>query len=351
MIQNEQGNLIKAEAEALVNTVNCVGIMGKGIALQFRQAFPENFKAYQRACKAEEVQLGKMFVVPTRTLTNPLYIINFPTKQHWRGKSRLEDIKSGLVALIEEVKQREIHSIALPPLGCGNGGLDWAEVKPLIEKAFEAVPEVAVLLFAPQPEPEADKMPIATKKVKLTRARALLIRLIELYRRGEGAYRLGLLEVQKLSYFLQEAGEPLKLKYTKDKFGPYADNLNHVLQYIEGHYTRGYGDRRQRAEIYLLPNALEEADRFLQQEESPEAWQRLERVCRLIEGFETPLSMELLATVHWVATREDPQAAQDKNIAIAKVQEWNERKRKNFKSEYIAAAWQRLHDEKWLTRD
>ena len=135
--------------EALVNAVNSVGYMGKGVALQFKQAFPENFTAYQKACRAKEVRPGKMFVFETGSIISPKYIINFPTKRHWRGNSRLEDIESGLSALIQEVKRLGIGSIAVPPLGCGLGGLDWKVVRPMIEKAFSDMPEVRVLLFEP----------------------------------------------------------------------------------------------------------------------------------------------------------------------------------------------------------
>ena len=136
MIEHTQGNLLSADAEALVNTVNCVGYMGKGIALQFKQAFPGNFKAYQRACKAEEVQPGRMFVFETGGLVNPRYIINFPTKRHWRGNSRMADIESGLEDLVAAVRRLGIRSIAIPPLGSGLGGLDWQQVRPRIEAAF-----------------------------------------------------------------------------------------------------------------------------------------------------------------------------------------------------------------------
>ena len=149
MIQTKSGNLLAAEAEALVNAVNCVGVMGKGIALQFRQAFPDNFAAYQKACRAGEVQLGRMSTFARPMPENPRFIINFPTKQDWRSKSRLEDIESGLTALVEEIKQQQIHSIAVPPLGCGNGGLQWDEVRPRIEAAFTDLPDVTVLLFEP----------------------------------------------------------------------------------------------------------------------------------------------------------------------------------------------------------
>jgi len=153
MLEEARGNLLEADAEALVNTVNCVGIMGKGIALQFKQAFPENFAAYRQACGLGEVRPGRMFTFETGALSGPRYIINFPTKRHWRGRSRIEDIQAGLKALIEEVKTRGIRSIAVPPLGCGSGGLDWPEVRPLIERAFCAVPEVRVLLFSPAVSP------------------------------------------------------------------------------------------------------------------------------------------------------------------------------------------------------
>lgn len=218
MIKIQQGNLLEANAEALVNTVNCVGIMGKGIALQFKQAYPENFRQYEKACRAKEVQPGRMFVVSCNNLFNPRYIINFPTKRHWRGKSRIEDIQSGLKALILEVKELGITSIAVPPLGCGNGGLSWKTVKPLIESAFSDLPNVQVLLFEPQATPEVDAMRVATETPKMTRSRALFINLLELY--GIPGYRLTMLEIQKLAYFLQVAGEPLKLQYVKDSTVP-----------------------------------------------------------------------------------------------------------------------------------
>ena len=149
MIEITKGNLLKADAEALVNTVNCVGVMGRGLALQFKLAFPDNFIAYQKACKAEEIKPGKMFIYNTGQMFNPKYIINFPTKRHWRGKSKMKDIRSGLEALVEDVKRIGIHSIAVPPLGCGLGGLKWQAVRTEIEKAFAQVPEVWVLLYPP----------------------------------------------------------------------------------------------------------------------------------------------------------------------------------------------------------
>ncbi len=158
MIEHVTGNLLEAEAEAFVNTVNTVGVMGKGIALQFRQAFPENYTVYRAACERGEVQPGRMLVVPTGQMGNPRYIINFPTKRHWKGKSRMEDIESGLPALVAAVQEYGMHSLAVPPLGCGNGGLDWNAVRPRIEAAFTALPDVHVLLYAPTGAPNSDPM-------------------------------------------------------------------------------------------------------------------------------------------------------------------------------------------------
>ncbi|MBD2774313.1 type II toxin-antitoxin system antitoxin DNA ADP-ribosyl glycohydrolase DarG [Iningainema tapete] len=345
MIEFKQGNLLEENAEALVNTVNCVGVMGKGIALQFKQAYPENFREYEKACKAGVVQPGRMFTVATGSLFNPRYIINFPTKRHWKGKSKIEDIKSGLVALVQQVQSLGITSIAIPPLGCGNGGLNWAEIKPLILSAFAQLPDVRLIIFEPSGAPAAEKMKVATQKPKMTRARAILINLLEAY--GIPGYELTKLEIQKLAYFQQEAGEPLRLVYVKHLYGPYADNLNHVLKHIEGHYIRGYGDGTGRGEIYVLPEGTEAAQAFLQSE--PDAQARLEQVSNLISGFETPYGMELLATVHWVAN-EDPQAAADDEQAIVRVHEWSDRKRKLFKPEHIRKAWQHLHEQNWLVQ-
>lgn len=344
MIEHAEGNLLVADTEALVNTVNCVGYMGKGIALQFKQAFPDNFAAYQKACRAHEVKPGRMFIFETGSMVNPRYIINFPTKRHWRGKSRLEDIESGLKALIADVERLGIRSIAVPPLGSGLGGLDWKVVRPLIEQAFAALPDVRVLLYSPQGAPAAKDMPVRTRRPKMTAARALFIKLMDQY--SALHYRRTLLEIQKLAYFLQEAGEPLRLRFEKGLYGPYAHNLNKVLEVLEGHYIRGFGDsQKPDTEIELLPHAVEEADAFLAQHK--ESLQRLERVSELIAGFETPYGMELIASVHWVAAHDKP-TAKDEKMAAQAVHTWNDRKRSMFQPHHVEVAWSRLKQEHWL---
>ena len=343
MIEPTRGNILTDDAEALVNTVNCVGVMGKGIALQFKKAFPENFKAYEAACRRKEVEPGRMFVFETGQMFNPRYIINFPTKRHWRDKSRYEDIESGLKALVREVQQRKIRSIAIPPLGSGLGGLQWPRVKAMIEAAFEEMLDVRVKLYEPKGSPDAKDMPVGTAKPKMTVARALLIKLMKQYTRF--AYRLTLLEIQKLAYFLQESGMDLQLRYVKHLYGPYAHNLNKVLEILEGHHIQGYGDtQKPDVEIALLPDAEKAADHFLQKD--PSAAGYLERVADLVDGFETPYGMELLASVHWSAVHDGE--VSDAESAVTAMACWNDRKRRLFKPAHIRLAWERLQAEGWI---
>ncbi|MGZ8244978.1 type II toxin-antitoxin system antitoxin DNA ADP-ribosyl glycohydrolase DarG [Methylomagnum sp.] len=305
MIEIATGNLLEADAEALVNTVNCVGQMGKGIALQFKQAFPANYKLYEDACQRGEVVPGRMFIHDNGGLVNPRYIINFPTKRHWRGPSRLDDVAAGLTALVADVRRLGIRSIAVPPLGCGLGGLDWRVVRPMIEHAFAALPEVRVLLFEPTGAPDAKAMPVRTERPKLTQARALFLKLMGDYQPLDGG--LSLLEVQKLAYFLQAAGEPLRLNYEAGHYGPYAPNLNKVLETLEGHYIRGYGDSPKPDRIIeLIGDAEALAADWLKS--AGDSLARIVRIMQLVDGFETPYGMELLSTVHWVAHRGGPKA-------------------------------------------
>jgi O-acetyl-ADP-ribose deacetylase (regulator of RNase III) len=342
MLKIAEGDLLKADAEAIINTVNCVGVMGKGIALQFKQAFPANYEAYRRACEAGDVKLGEMFVFDTGSMIFPRYLINFPTKAHWKARSRLSDIANGLDDLRRVLVERKIGSVAIPPLGCGYGGLEWAEVEPLIREKLGGLKGVDIQVFAPSGAPKFDEMRVATQKPNMTRGRALVLKLLSLY--GAAGYRHSLLEVQKLSYFLQQAGEDLRLAFKKHHYGPYAEELNHVLQRIEGHYIRGYGDRSKDAEIYVLEGADDEADHFLERDAA--ARERLKKVANLIEGFETPYGLELLSTVHWLAvekrTTRNPQAV------LEGIRTWNKRKAHVMKEQHVHAAFDQLRSQGWI---
>ena len=340
MIEAGSGDLLGADVEALVNTVNTVGVMGKGLALQFKRRFPANFDAYVAACKRGEVEIGRMLVVENDGLTGPRYIINFPTKKHWRDPSELEYVRTGLSALVEEIRTRGIRSIAVPPLGCGHGGLAWSDVEPQIERAMAELPDVRVVVFAPS-DIRPELAPSRAAGRPISRARALLVRLIDAYTTLD--YALTKIEIQKLAYFLQVAGEDLKLRYVKQQFGPYADQLRHVLTDMEGTLLTGVNTDAPRAEIRLLPGATATADRLIG--DDAEARARLDRVGRLIRGYETPYSMELLATVHWVASHEGARTPAE---ARDRLQSWNERKRARYRERHIEKAWQRLESEGWI---
>lgn len=343
MIRYMKGDILQAQAEALVNTVNCVGVMGRGIALQFKKAFPDNYKAYYEACQRGEVHPGRVLVFDMGPLSWPRYIINFPTKRHWRSRSRIEDIKKGLVSLVREIQTRNISSVAIPPLGSGLGGLDWNEVRLLIEHALAVVPDVDVQVFEPFAKVYTE-VNNSSKNFRMTVGRAALVGLINKYLSALLDPTITLLEVHKLMYFLQTAGEPLRLRFVKAPYGPYAENLRHVLREVEGHLIIGYHDGGDEPgkQLSLAPGAVKEAEAFI--DKYPETQKRFERVVRLVEGFETPFGLELLATVHWVVDKEQ---AQDFKDLVELVYEWAPRKRR-FTPSQIKIASERLSSQGWV---
>jgi O-acetyl-ADP-ribose deacetylase (regulator of RNase III) len=343
MIRFASGDILTAPAEALVNTVNCVGVMGRGIALQFKNAYPDNFKAYAAACSRGEVQPGKMLTFETGKFV-PKYIINFPTKRHWRGKSRIEDIDLGLQALAAEINERKIKSIAIPPLGSGLGGLNWLDVRPKIEEALAHLNDVDVVVFEPNGAPQAQAISTSKDVPKMTSGRAALVVLMHRYLAGLLDPYVTLLEVHKLMYFMQQAGQQLRLQYAKAPRGPYAENLRHVLKAVEGHLVVGYADGGDAPEkqLEIVPGAVEDALDFLVDDE--ETRLRFDRVATLVDGFETPFGLELLSTIHWVVTEENARSAAE---VVEKVYAWNERKQK-FSRRQIELALSALGNKGWL---
>ncbi|HUQ48074.1 MAG TPA: macro domain-containing protein [Gemmatimonadaceae bacterium] len=309
MIRLTTGNLLDAGTDAVVNTVNTVGIMGKGIALMFKEAFPANYREYEAACKRGDIRTGEMFVTERPLILGaPRWIVNFPTKQHWRGKARIEWIKDGLEDLRQIVVEKGIHSLALPPLGCGNGGLDWRVVRPLIERALGDLLDVDVVVY----EPTSEYQNVAKRGgvEKLTPARALIAELVRRY------WILGiecsLLEIQKLAWFVEREivarGLPneLDLQFVAHRYGPYADRLKHLIDYLDGSYLRSQvriPDAKPTDVIAFDDSKRDRVAAYLKSEGSVYL-PALEGVSRIIQGFESPLGMELLATVDWLIVRE-----------------------------------------------
>lgn len=338
------GNLLTQDVDALVNTVNTQGIMGKGIALQFKKAWPAMFKDYAAACKRGEVTPGRMHVWATGSLTGPRYIINFPTKRHWRAPSKIVDIDTGLIALVDVIRNLVITSIAIPPLGCGNGGLAWTDVEPRITQALDSLAgTVDIRVFAPAGAPTAAEQPNRESMPRLTPARAALLALMREYERVTFEPPT-LVEVQKLAYFLQTNGEPLRLSFGAAHYGPYADNLRKALRAMEGHFITGFGDGSaavtEAEPIRVRPEISVELDQYIA--DHPETADRIRSVLTEIEGFESAYGLELLATVHWVMTH-DVTAAASSNEAHQQVRRWSDRKSSLFTRSHVDSAWHVVH--------
>lgn len=306
MITFTQGNLLEARAEALVNTVNTVGVMGKGIALMFKERFGENFRRYAAACKAGEVRTGRMFITEVNELGGPRWIVNFPTKQHWRGNSRMEWITEGLQDLRRFLVENEVKSVAIPPLGAGNGGLDWTEVRPHIEMALAGL-KTEIVVF----EPIRKYQNVAKRSgvEKLTPARALIAELVRRY--WVLGMECSMLEIQKLAWFLERNIEraglaPLDLRFVAHRYGPYADRLRHLLDGLDGSYLHSdkrIGDADPLDVIWFDDARKAFVQAYLKSEAQAYA-PALEATAAVIDGFESPFGMELLATVDWLLAKD-----------------------------------------------
>lgn len=352
MIKFTSGNLLDSKAEALVNTVNTVGVMGKGIALMFKEAFPENYERYEAACARKEVQLGRMYVTERRDLLGgPKWVINFPTKAHWRFPSQLSWIEDGLDDLQKVIRENGIRSVAVPPLGSGNGGLPWGEVRRIIVDKLGRMEGVDVIVY----EPTSKYQNVAKREgvETLTPARALITESIRRY--ASIGFECTLLEVQKLAYFLEKTivkscgDNPLRLEFKANKFGPYAPKLGHLLNQLDGSYLHSSKrladatpldviwidrDREQKLALYLAT----EAKTYLS---------ALDETTALIDGFESPLGMELLATVDWLLV----EVGADRTIESIKrgLRDWpggapaGARKLRLFEDRMIGTALERLN--------
>jgi len=335
MIRYKVGNILKADTEALVNTVNTVGVMGKGIALAFKKAYPENYKEYKKAVENDQVKIGSLLVTETGLL-QPKYIINFPTKKHWRNPSRLSYIRKGMKDLVRIIIDKDIQSLAIHPLGCGNGKLNWDEVKPIMENHLGSLASNREFIIF---EPGYNDQTIKEKKeVNLTPGRAMLLHALDEYRIL--GYEINLLVVQKAAYFLQRLGEPLRLQYEKGYYGPYAHNLTHLLKHINGFYIYFKSQRNKPdTTVRLSDDKLKRVEKYVQNKLDDSQKDRVNKLLDLIEGFESPYGLELLATVDYI--RE-----QKPGISFEKLKDevhnWTRRKKSIMKPYHLEVAYKRL---------
>lgn len=323
MIEYTIGNLFESDAEALVNTVNTVGVMGKGVALQFKKNFHNNYKAYVEACKNGDVQIGRMFVVRDHSLLGEKLIVNFPTKTDWRKPSEYEYVERGLDALVDTIRQYGIKSIAIPPLGAGNGGLHWDRVKKMIEEKLVAL-DVRIIVYEPS---QQIKEQLAKERVKLTDARALLLYvLFDLVRHGEYVSEFS---CEKVCYFLQRFGAKkyFKLEYIPYYYGPYSGKVRHVLYALNGSYIMGYSDMDKKAfsPLNLIPDCWNEVSQYV--ESKSELKEIAERTMAFLRGFYSDFALELLSSIDFLLQSGQ---ATDRQSVIDGLNSWNDRKRSLF---------------------
>lgn len=339
MIHYITGNLLDSDAEALVNTVNTVGVMGKGIALQFKNAFPNNYKKYFEACKNKELNVGQLLVTEENVLSGKKIIINFPTKTNWRLPSEYKYIEDGLAELVKVIKEKNIKSIAIPPLGAGNGGLDWNKVKLILEKYLSHL-KVEVFIY----EPNATiKEVLKKERVKLTPARAMLLSVLyDLVRNGEFVSEFA---SEKIAYFLQNFGakDSFKLEFKQNFYGPYSGKVKHVLYYLNGSYIMGYSskDKKPFEELQIVMESEKEVDEFLSKPENREYKIIAQKTKTFLSGFYSSFGLELLSTIDFIMKEKN--ITQEKDI-INCLENWSSRKKTMFTNpQFVKIAMNKLN--------
>jgi O-acetyl-ADP-ribose deacetylase (regulator of RNase III) len=341
MINFTKGNMMTSPAEALVNTVNTVGVMGKGIALQFKEEFPANFVTYKTACSTGDLVPGKLLVTREKNSTGEeKLIINFPTKLHWRNPSKYEYIKDGLTELVKAIQEYKIKSIAIPPLGCGNGGLNWNIVKQMIQDALANL-DIEILVYEPNNNiKQTLQTNSAKKEIKLTPLRGLITYAMYYYDSlGEDC---SLFVANKLAYFLQRQGSKAfaKIPFQAHHYGPYSPQIAHIIYDLNGTYIQGFEQMNATAfePLTMQYDRRDEISKYVRTLEQEEQ-NCLKAVINLMSGFESTLALEVLASVDFI--RHDNPGISLKDTITA-IHHWSERKNKLFKDEYIQIAYEHL---------
>jgi O-acetyl-ADP-ribose deacetylase (regulator of RNase III) len=325
MIHYRTGNLLDSNADALVNTVNTVGVMGKGIALQFKNMFPRNYKLYVKACKDRELVIGKLLVTEEPLLTGKKLIVNLPTKTSWRLPSEYSYVEKGILELVKVIEENKIKSIAIPPLGAGNGGLDWNKVKPILQELLKSV-DCEIYIYEP-----SSKIQEALKKerVKLTPARAMLLSVLyELVRNGEFVSEFS---AEKIAYFLQRFGakDTFKLVYQPNFYGPYSGKVKHLLYYLNGSYIMGYSskDKKPFEELGLILDAEIDVNMFLCAPENIDYKNAVDETKMFLSGFYSTFGLELLSTIDFIRETKNVRSPEE---IIKELEKWSDRKKTLF---------------------
>ncbi len=327
MIRFITGNILESEAQALINTVNTVGVMGKGIAFQFKKVFHNNYKSYAEACKINEIEIGKMYLTKDKNLhSGEKIIINFPTKKDWRKSSEYEFIEKGLDDLLKVIERENIKSIAIPPLGAGNGGLDWGIVKRMIKQKLDNL-DLDIIVYEPT---DQIKETLKTERVKLTDARALLLFVLyDLVRNSEYVSEFA---SEKVCYFLQKFGAAkyLKLNFEPNFYGPYSGKIRYVLNALNGSYIMGYSDMNKKPfePMMLVADGFDVVKKHI--EKNPELCDIANKTTRFLSGYYSDFALELLSSIDYIIVKKN---TFQKDIILQELEKWSDRKRSLFSND------------------
>jgi O-acetyl-ADP-ribose deacetylase (regulator of RNase III) len=324
---------LEADVEAYVNTVNTVGVMGKGIALQFKNKFPHNYQMYLEACKLSTIDIGKLLVVTENFIDGRKIIINFPTKKEWFRKSQYAYIEEGLKDLVKIVDRFQIKSLALPPLGCGNGGLTWSKVKILIEKYLQNIPDTNIYIYEPSIE-------TAIMSKELTPGRAMLMyALFEYEKMGE---EVSLFVANKLAYFLQRSGVNLNVQFTANTYGPHAKDIKRVIRKLNGTFLTLDNDKNIEPfdPIHLNRDAKEAVDQYVSESLTDSERKKLFNMLSVIKGFESAFAMEILSSVDFLRVQYTLNTPEE---VLVKMHDWNDRKKESIKDKHVVIAVSQLN--------
>jgi O-acetyl-ADP-ribose deacetylase (regulator of RNase III)/uncharacterized protein YwgA len=356
MVKVLMGDILKSNAQTLVNTVNCVGIMGKGIALEFKEQFPDMFNDYVARCNRNEVRLGRPYLYKRLT---PPWILNFPTKGHWRSVSRIEDIVKGLKYLLQQYKEWRITSLAVPPLGCGQGQLEWKIVGPTLYRYLNQL-DIPVELYAPHDTPHEELQPefldqeIDIKPVEPglapERVKPSWVALVEILSRLEQEpyhWPVGRTTFQKIVYIATQEGLPTGLHYQKSSFGPFSPELKSVITRL---VNNGLIREEQLGRMFAVKVGPTFADARKAYLNELSQWESIiEKTTDLFMRIQTGQS-EVVATVLFAANtladrkKEEPS---EKDV-LNEVMQWKQRRRPKLDDKEVAYTIRNLAALKWL---
>lgn len=350
------GDMFESDAQTLVNTVNTVGVMGKGVALEFKKRFPDMYDDYVQRCAEGEVRLGRPYLY--RSLLPP-FILNFPTKEHWRSVSRLSDIIDGLDFLEEHYREWGIESLACPPLGCGQGGLEWRIVGPLLYKRLERL-EIPVTLFAPFGTSHEELTPeyLATDQggggsssdvgpSKVAPAWVALVAVLARLEHNRFRWPVGRTTFQKLTYFATVAGLPTGLAFRKGTYGPYADSLKSIQSKLVNNGLLVEKPLGNMIEYRVGPTYEAAAHEF---QANLDAWESKVRDVALLLGRMRTREAEVAASAHFAASallRETEREPTEREVLEA-VLEWKSGKKPALTDTEVADAIRNLALLGWL---